>query len=138
MRRVKATRPTRRLTGYKTLSELAKELGTSTRRLREQLHAAEQRLGREVMIRNGKDGPGVRHVVTLALLRRHCPELFEPQVEADRAAADALVHLENKIFFMSEKIATQASKIRRQDEALIALAARVSDLEQRQAPAKVA
>lgn len=83
------------LTAYLTLSAAAVRLGMASesdsraarrraaRRLREQLSAKERRTRKKIFVRL-HDAPNAPLLVTLALLRRHCPEFFDGASEASK------------------------------------------------------
>ena len=77
---------------YLTLRQAAQFLGINpTRnaldRLRRMLRARESNLGAEILVQVG-EGPGARLRVTIAALRRHCPELFSDEDDIYRAISD--------------------------------------------------
>jgi hypothetical protein len=96
---------------YLTLRQAAQFLGINpTRnaldRLRRTLRARETNLGAEILVQVG-EGPGARLRVTIATLRRHCPELFSDEDDIYRAISDLSQKLTEEI----EDLHVRMSKI---------------------------
>lgn len=84
-----------------TLREAEQEVGLPSargQRLRRYVEARERKLGRNIMERAGGQGRGARYLVTLAALRRHCPELFgKPFDEMERNMRGYLAEIDDRM-----------------------------------------
>ena len=104
--------------------------------------AKERRLGHEIMVRGGGEGPGMRYQFTEPMLERYCRELFlvTPD-ELLKRLAPALGRLDERVeAIVDERVAPEveqlraegelvASAVERNSSAIRTLERRVSNLE---------
>lgn len=79
---------------------------TIERRLRRYLHARERITNETIMLRVGT-GARQRYLVSMALLRQHCPELFDTRAETEERLREQFEEIEEKL-----------GELERRDEAL--------------------
>jgi hypothetical protein len=106
-----------RLAPYLTLRELLKLLGRPTGRVER------QRLGRRLRSREAalgvtflqRLGPGRNSplVVTLPLLRMHCPELFDRRSEAEELMREEMARLREQIRELRARDMALAARLRK-------------------------
>lgn len=110
-----------------TLREAEREVGFPSargHRLRRYVEARERKLGRHIMERAGGKGRGTRYLVTLASLRRHCPELFgRPFDELERNMRSYLREIDERMTargldVVSEHVEPRLNELRGITEAL--------------------
>ena len=113
---MKKLRSDRKLTPHMTLKKAAEVLGMEgpnvAQQLRRRLLALEARTGRTFMVRNGLGGTRVRYMVTLSLLREHCPELFNTREETIETMREHLNRYDDMFFETNRKINDLCSKFR--------------------------
>jgi hypothetical protein len=105
-----------RLAPYLTLRELLKLLGRPTGRVERQqlgrhLRSREAALGVTFLRRLGP-GRNSPLVVTLPLLREHCPELFDRRSEAEELAREHIAELRETVLDLKAGQRTLAAKLR--------------------------
>lgn len=86
-----------------TLAAAGEKLGMKgaaanrSRRLQRILLAKEKRIRKKIMLRSGGAGNGARYLVTIWLLRKHCPELFDRRDELAVMIRSNMEKIENEI-----------------------------------------
>jgi hypothetical protein len=92
--------------------------GKRGERLQRVLMAKERRLGREILAHNGIVGRGRRYGITMAMLRRYCPEMFlRPPSELFADLKRHLHAIDERVSDIVEtQVAPQLEELRAADE----------------------
>jgi hypothetical protein len=102
-----------------SVAEIARALGypqtvgrAGEKRLRRYLQRRERLLGVALFVRIGSDA-APRYRTTLALLRAHCPELFDTRVELTELLREQVATIEDKLNELEQRDELLAEELER-------------------------
>lgn len=109
---------------YLSLRELAAALGepwseAARRRLLRMLRARERACGKQILLRRGLGPIQGRWCTTLALLRAHCPELFDRRDMAAELLEERLERWSERERIQDRKINAIGARLRRLEQAFL-------------------